>query len=518
MFARSLVPSQDIEQRPEDEGLRALTSSDDAEQIPKKSRRHWYMIGAVAVGVGAAAALVRSAHVTPKKDTMGNAEMVTTLAEAACSGVGANCASTKCCKAGGANGFQCYAKNEFWAECKETCEPGVHPGEKEGTYDAGGKFTPAKWSCDELGIRGPPDPCSAPGEDCRQKKCCSAAAGGSGMTCFEKDTTWASCAADCTPGDWSCRALGNRTPYAAGCGWAGKSCADTHLCCNVGFSCVVKDATWTACTQTKKKSTWITQNVPIPAGWDGTIVGGGRDEYKIGPAAAGAKVMGTSLYCFMAFLPDSYEVGLHDVAKENKASIFACDEYDVFHSWKSAKAGWDTGEATLSNTDVFINVWDNMLNTGKFMKADWTVKVDADAVLIPDRLKAHIAGLRPPMGMPIYLKNNDMDPGMGNNGFLGAIEVFSKQAVQIYRDNKEGCHQSLGINAGEDGYFKGCMDALGVGFMVDAQLFNPDRSPGACNLGQRAGFHPLKTVNNWKCCLDITKGIKHNVVYGECQM
>merc|ERR1719436_375298 len=238
-----------------------------------------------------------------------------------CSVPGISCATTKCCKSGGKTGFQCYAKNKNWAECMETCKPGVHPGEKEGTYDATGKFVPAKWSCDKLGSRGAPDPCSAPGEDCRTTKCCSAAMGGSGMTCFEKNENWASCQASCTPGDWTCQKLGNRTPYSAGCSWAGKSCSDTKLCCNVGFECVVKDATWTACTLTKKKTTWMTQNIPIPAGWDGTVVGGGRDEYQIAPAAKGAKVAGTSLYCFMAFLPDSYEVGLHDVAKENKASV-----------------------------------------------------------------------------------------------------------------------------------------------------------------------------------------------------
>merc|ERR1719476_1314405 len=147
-----------------------------------------------------------------------------------------------------------------------------------------------------------------------------------------------------------------------------------------------------------------------------------------------------------------------------------------------------------------------MKETGKYLKADWTVKVDADAVVVPDRLKAHLAALRPPMYRPIYIKNNAMDPGMGNNGFLGAIEVFSKQAVQIYFDNYLGCKQSLGLQAGEDGYFKG--------YMADSQLFNPDRSPGACSMGQRAGFHPLKTAKNWKCCLDIISGIKHNVVYG----
>merc|ERR1712187_206977 len=156
--------------------------------------------------------------------------------------------------------------------------------------------------------------------------------------------------------------------------------------------------------------------------------------------------------------------------------------------------------------DVFINVWDNMLKTEKYLQHDWTVKVDADAVLVPDRLKSHLAGLRPPANMPIYIKNNAMDPGMGNNGFLGAIEVFSKQAVEIYFDNQEGCHTSLGINAGEDGYFKGCMDALGVGFMLDIHMFFPDHSAGSCMQKDHAAFHPLKETKQWQHCWDIVTG------------
>merc|ERR1719401_265823 len=198
----------------------------------------------------------------------------------------------------------------------------------------------------------------------------------------------------------------------------------------------------------------------------------------------------------MAFLPDSAEVDLFRVAKQNKASVFACDGSDYFHSWSSSKQGWDTGEATLSNTDVFINVWDQVRKKGAYLNFDWTVKADADAVLVPWRLKQHIAALRPPPGRAIYLKNNAMDKGLGNNGFLGAVEVFSKEALLIYFDNWEGCKNSLGLMAGEDGYFKGCMDALGVGFMLDQDMFFPDKSPGACGNAGRAAFHPIKGAHD----------------------
>merc|ERR1712066_1217001 len=201
-----------------------------------------------------------------------------------------------------------------------------------------------------------------------------------------------------------------------------------------------------------------------------------------------------------------------------KASVFACDSSDWFHSWKSASAGWDTGETTLSNTDVFIKVWDQVRAKGTFAKYDWTVKVDADAVLVPWRLKKHIEALRPPANRAIYLKNNGMDKGLGNNGFLGAVEIFSRVAMHTYYDNAEGCRTTLGVNCGEDGFFKGCMDAIGVGFMTDINVFKPDFSPGACANQGMAAFHPLKKPENWQCCIDILNGKPHNVVYGQCQL
>lgn len=341
------------------------------------------------------------------------------------------------------------------------------------------------------------------------------------MTCYEKDSNWASCRESCDEvenGNWNCNPLGNRTRFQPNCGWAGQSCADNKLCCNIGFVCAVKDQFFTGCTQTVKKTTFKTHSIAIPWGWQGIVVGGGRVEYAVAPAKTGEDVAATKLYCFMAYLPGSYEDALYEEAKRTNSSVFACEFWDIFHSWKSPVVKWDSGESTLSNTNVFIKIWDIMLETGKYMQTDWTVKVDADAVLLPWRLKSHLSGLRPPAFRPMYIKNNKVDVRMGNNGFLGAVEVFSKQAVQIYADNKDGCYKSLGTNSGEDGYFKGCMDALGVGYMLDPELFTPDISAGACYLGQRAAFHPLKTPKDWRCCLDITNGISHNVAYGFCDM
>lgn len=369
------------------------------------------------------------------------------------------------------------------------------------------------------------DPCSAMDENCLDKGCCSAARGGQGKTCFKKDKNYGKCMEVCDKKEdetkgWSCKAIGNRTKWEIGCSWIGHDCSDTHLCCQAGAGCIVKDEEFTGCLQTQKLSTWDSQPVPIPDDWEGTTLGGSRDEYQVAPAGEGEEKADARLFCFMAYLPDSAEVGLMQVAKDLGASIYGCEEHAEFESWGSEKKQWDTGDggASITNTDVFINVWEQVREDGRYLKTDWTVKVDPDAVMVADRLKNHIYGLNPKKDTPIYLKNNNMDAGLGNNGFLGAIEVFSKQAVQIYFDNWEGCKEAYGLDSGEDGFFKGCMDAMGVGFMVDGDMFDPDYSPGACGKEERAAFHPLKEPAQWRCCWDIIMGKLRDVKFGVCDM
>ncbi|CAK0826170.1 unnamed protein product [Prorocentrum cordatum] len=377
---------------------------------------------------------------------------------------------------------------------------------------------PMAQGCIFEGVECKADPCSSPDESCLETKCCSQQRGAGGMTCFSKDKNYAQCKRSCWEDGWGCEELGNRTKLAAGCSWPGQDCRQTRLCCQEGFACAVKDEMFTGCTQTEEKHTWDSKSIPIPSDWDGTVLGGSRAEYSVPPAGDGEEKMGDVLFCFMAYLPDSAEVGLMNLAKELNASIFACDSHSVYESWGSGSAGWDTGESTITNTDVFLNVWQQVRDEGKWLAADWTVKVDPDAVLVAERLKWHIGALNAPAYRPIYLKNNGMDPGLGNNGFLGAIEVFSNAAVEIYFDNWEGCRDAYGLNTGEDGFFKGCMDSLGVGYMLDANIFKPDFSPGGCANGDMVGFHPLKEWSQWRCCWDIILGKNRKVDFGKCDM
>jgi len=329
-----------------------------------------------------------------------------------------------------------------------------------------------------------------------------------GMTCFEKNEDYATCLDMIDPKyqkGWTGKKLGNRTKFEAGCSWAGQDCSSTRSCCNEGFNCAVKDDTFAGCALNMKTSTWVKNHVDLPAGWDGTILGGWRAEYAVDPVPEGQDMAGVSMFCMMVVLPDSPEMDLLGSAKYNNASIFACESHKVYHSWKTDSAGWDSGESTLVNTAVFLKVFKWVRDDGLYLKHDWTVKVDPDCVFFPDRLRNHLYGLRPPPNRGIYLKNNNVI-GMGNSNFLGAIEVFSKRAVQIYLDNDDDCGKYLGTNSGEDGFFKGCMDAMGVGFMWDHDCFKPNYDPAICTNGKYAAYHPMKFASHWQRCFDIASG------------
>merc|ERR1712232_1164876 len=210
----------------------------------------------------------------------------------------------------------------------------------------------------------------------------------------------------------------------------------------------------------------------------------------------------------MVYLPNSTEETLVQLAEKNQASVFSCNEFMTVFAWKTANNG------QIVNTDVFLNAWGVVKKDGRYAEHDWTIKADPDCVFFAHRLRRHLLALRPPPDTPIYLKNNDIDPALGNKGFLGAIEVFSTVAMHMYFANAEGCKRTLGTNCGEDGFFKRCLDALGVGFMEDPSIFVPDYNPNICGKEERAALPPIKTGNEWQCCVDIVMGVDRNVPLG----
>lgn len=196
--------------------------------------------------------------------------------------------------------------------------------------------------------------------------------------------------------------------------------------------------------------------------------------------------------------------------------IFACDEYAVYSdtsiplgaglsaiTFVPASVG-KSKDGTAGNALLFMNVWAAVRNDFRSKNLDWTVKVDPDAVLLPDRLRQHISKHNT---KSVYIKNCGAYNAPGWPKLFGALEVFSRRAMAAYFTGAQKCKTELQwYTWGEDLYMERCMDHLGVGNVADLKL----ASDGACihepNCGDgwAATFHPFKSWDTWYDCWKIT--------------
>mmetsp|Transcript_114592 Transcript_114592/g.228044 ORF Transcript_114592/g.228044 Transcript_114592/m.228044 type:complete len:455 (-) Transcript_114592:238-1602(-) len=231
-----------------------------------------------------------------------------------------------------------------------------------------------------------------------------------------------------------------------------------------------------------------------------------------------------SLFCFALVMPQGPELALIKSHFMRRAGIFGCNDQVVFSSGGHIALGvagnttFHTlpvpkvvmtkgnvaipGQTTNSwlNTKLFTKVFEAMLHDGRFWMHDWVVKVDPDAVFFPDRLRKHIAPLSGRNGTgALYVRNCGKNPYIH---LMGAIEVFSKKAMQAYFDSKWKCESQLSWQGwGEDYYMEHCLNHLGVRYVNDYKLLGQASCEFApCQNGWVAAFHPFKDVNSWWDC------------------
>merc|ERR1711920_1000653 len=150
----------------------------------------------------------------------------------------------------------------------------------------------------------------------------------------------------------------------------------------------------------------------------------------------------------------NYELELLNTAAAQGAGIFACEQWDVFSdvSVRIDGTGYDTivvedklGEfhqlkredsGTWVNWGMFYQVWIKIREVGKWKAADYTIKLDADAVFIPQRLKTWLSSKPGESPHGLYYENC---PNV-QYGFFGHLEIISKTAVKVLTANLEECH------------------------------------------------------------------------------
>jgi len=290
-------------------------------------------------------------------------------------------------------------------------------------------------------------------------------------------------------------------PDVRKCSWAGDNCLETKCCANVPvpnwkftefqwYTCYKRDEYFGSCRLGE-----------APGGWDGTVLGhmGTREVPK---APEGILVQGTSLFCFAVVMwrnppKEAFwdsEAALANNMKKMGRSIFGCDGHAFFEG--TALGGGDS--SSINNIDSFIGAWNKVRDDGRYLKHDWTVKVDCDAVFFPDRLKMHLGNLRTPQGSRVYLKNINF-----KFNFLGALEVFTREALELYFAKSGECAGKVGHQGGEDYYMEACMDGIGIDHQTDFRLLNDKyAATGNCNDAWAVGFHFYKKVASWNACHD----------------
>mmetsp|Transcript_67768 Transcript_67768/g.195936 ORF Transcript_67768/g.195936 Transcript_67768/m.195936 type:complete len:415 (+) Transcript_67768:51-1295(+) len=289
------------------------------------------------------------------------------------------------------------------------------------------------------------------------------------------------------------------------CAWEGDNCQPSGCCRHPGFKCFAKNESHALCGQTCANAS-LDDEEP----WTCHELGGDMGEHVLLKSSDPA---GTSLYCFAVVTPqgvvppgvkEGYEQSLLDLMRTKQLGIFQCDASGVFQGRRASKGDWQS----VANTDIFRDAWKQVQQAGVYRKHDWTVKADADAVFLPQRLRMHIASMAPPPHTPVYLHNINF-----KFHFMGALEVLSAQAVDVLLGNFGRCIKSFGMAGGEDFFTKQCLDASGVGHMTDFSILDDkythskgwhlfDVSP--CENDAIVAFHPYKHAHAWEGCYNVS--------------
>jgi hypothetical protein len=225
-----------------------------------------------------------------------------------------------------------------------------------------------------------------------------------------------------------------------------------------------------------------------------------------------------SLLCFSYMRPWTAEEALIKQQVNWGRGIFACDDTIVISSAKKWLGKTIYGEDVFTwenpptsnamgnlaqpgvttnswlNTLTFIVAFETILNdeAGRVWKKDFFVKADPDAVFFPDRLRNHVVAH---VGQPVFWLNC-------GGSLYGALEIYSKQAMQMYKDGQSRCRYGMAWQGwGEDMFMSGCMRMLGVGAVYDNTMVGDARCNGApCSDTWRAAFHPFKDPGGWMWC------------------
>lgn len=228
-----------------------------------------------------------------------------------------------------------------------------------------------------------------------------------------------------------------------------------------------------------------------------------------------------SLFCFSFIVLGGQEEPLLRLQLDQKAGIFACDDYMVASTGRKPLGRTDNRDVyttavevrqkdSLHNSELFAAVWRAVAWRKDVWQHDWFVKADPDCVWLPQRLRRHISRHAVPH-LEQYFATCNSPPGPTK--LSGALEVFSKAAILSYNSSWRTCQEAQDWrDLREDLYMQSCMQQLGVAkvdeltMVADARCNTAASSAFApCTSNDKVAFHPFKEVGPFMACLQQTR-------------
>jgi hypothetical protein len=213
-------------------------------------------------------------------------------------------------------------------------------------------------------------------------------------------------------------------------------------------------------------------------------------------------------------MPNSNEVPLLRAILAERVGVFLCDEYVVYSTEDIELVAeppihtevLDSLSEGGDNAQSPFQVWERVIADKRYNLYDWTIKVAADAVFIPQRLRQRAQTSDPHEA--IYFNN-------GEEGLRGALEVISSGGMRAFSAGLDHCKEQL------QGWFEGtwheshvggvdvvlsdCLDLLKLVRINDVTLLS-EANAGEVPMcvGEQVAFHPLTIPEKYFTCLAQT--------------
>jgi hypothetical protein len=276
------------------------------------------------------------------------------------------------------------------------------------------------------------------------------------------------------------------------CSWSEEGCLRSTCCKAVGDKCYAKNDSWAACMPDCKLGS-------LHAGWQPwscNLLGGRPQVFPAKAAASGSERKDISLFCFtVQMLNVPWHQALLDSQESNNYGIYACNASKVY-----------TCNASEFRETV-VDIWREIQVAGQYEEHDWTVKADVSAVFLPTLLVQHLLQLKPEDKAALYIENSR------TSGIAKSLMVFSVDAVKTYLkdENRDACEKHVG-NRSEELFFVRCLDAIGVGHMLDYELVKVKvsdhlQSEAPCSQGEFVAFSPYTEADKWEECYRAAAGL-----------